>query len=215
MIDWKAVSAQPARPPVSGAMTAIIPCRHASRAYPRAAHRACAPLPRHLQDVDVARHRTCSRLPDSLPSPGCAYRTRASRPARGAAPATLDSTGRPRRRYCQGTTAGDELRLDCGDTPDQREKAIVDCHVCTPELATLPEPTSLSGQSQGIPAMKSAGSVSSDGGECIDQWWSPFLQTALSLSSGGGRCISGSRCEMSMSCRRRSVVLAWPCLTLR
>ena len=199
---------QSARPSVSGAMTATIPSRHASRAYPRAAHRACAPLPQHpgcrVPDAGWAAHRHCagSRRPDSHPSPGCAYRTRASRPARGAAPAAPDSTGRPRRRYTQERAAGDELRLDCGDTPDQREKTIVGCHVCTPELATPPEPTSLSGQSEGIPAMKSAGSVSSDGGECIVQWWSPYLQMALSVSPGGCRYISGPRYETSMPCRR-------------
>ena len=41
--------------------------------------------------------------------------------------------------------------------------------------------------------MRSAGSVSSDGGERIVQWWSPFLQMAFSVSPGGGRCIGRSQ----------------------
>ena len=154
MIDWKAVSAQPARPPVSGAMTAIIPCRHASRAYPRAAHRACAPLPRHcrvpcdgwtaprrLLDVEVARHRS---VPTSARSSSCRCAVRTVPEPHVQLAAQLLQLSIVPGAHGVGTAkerpAGDELRLDCGDTLDQREKAVVDCHVCTPELATLPEP---------------------------------------------------------------------------
>ena len=127
-----------------GTLAATISSRHASPASHRANPRACAPLPQHAcwhhsDAVQTARPRIKRDFVVRTFYCGCAVRTVPEPHVQLAAQLLQFSLvpGAHGVGIAQERATADELRLNCRDALDQREKAIVACHVYTPELATL------------------------------------------------------------------------------